>query len=77
MANRHVPGEDVLDRVGADRAVEFRRAVPSASVVDTAVLLAAERAADAGGVVKVLTSDVGDLRALAGHSSADIDVVRL
>lgn len=33
--------------------------------------------AAAGGIVEVLTSDVGDLQALASYSPANIDVVRL
>jgi hypothetical protein len=75
-ANRLVPDDDVLDRAGADRNVELRRAVPAASLVDAAVVVAAERL-PAGDIVEVLTSDVADLTALAGHSTARLRVKRL
>ena len=42
-ANRLVQHDDPLDREGGDRVVELRRAVPSASVVDACVAVAAER----------------------------------
>jgi len=78
-ANRLV-GDDVpLDRVDADRAVQLRRLVPAASVVDTTVAVAAERVAVdvAGAVVEVLTSDVADIFALAAHVQVRMDVVAL
>lgn len=77
QANQHVPNDDVLDRAGADRAVQLRAAVPRASVVDAAVAVAAERLGRDGNVVEVLTSDSNDMRALAQHLHARIDVVHL
>lgn len=77
VANRQIPDDDVLDAAAADRSVELRRAVPLASVVDASIVVAAERVGGTGDVVEVLTSDVDDLRALAMHSSLDIDVVLL
>jgi hypothetical protein len=65
-ANRLVPADDPLDRGRADRAVELRRATRSASLVDAAVAVAAERLAGAD-VVEILTSDPDDLEALAGY----------
>lgn len=76
-ANRLLQTDDVLDAGGADRAVALRTAVPSASVVDATVAVAAERAGIAGGVVEILTSDEPDLTALAGHVRASVDIVRL
>ena len=64
-ANRLVPDDDHLDRPGADRAAELRASVPGASVVDACVAVAAERAAADGGPVEILTSDGGDMGALA------------
>jgi hypothetical protein len=78
-ANRLV-GDDVpLDRVDADRAVQLRRLVPAASVVDATVAVATERvAADvASAVVEVLTSDVADISALAAHVQVRMHVVSL
>ena len=48
--------------------------MPTASVVDAAVALAAERIAGPGEVVEVLTSDPRDLQALASTVDADVDV---
>lgn len=75
-ANRLVPEDDPLDRAGADRDVELQRLVPTASPVDAAVAVAAERLPD-GDVVEILTSDPADLTALAGHLRTDVDVRRL
>jgi hypothetical protein len=77
LAIGHVPYDDVLDRAGADRAVQLRAAVPRASLVDAAVAIAAERLGRDGNVVEVLTSDSNDMRALAQHLHARIDVVHL
>lgn len=78
-ANRLVGNDVPLDRADADRAVQLRRLVPAASVVDTTVAVAAERvAADvASSVVEVLTSDVADISALAAHVQVRMDVVSL
>lgn len=76
-ANRLVPDDDPLDRGGADRVVELRRAVPSASVVDAAVAVAAERVADDSSVVEILTSDVPDLVPLVEQVCGRVEVVRL
>jgi hypothetical protein len=72
-ANLHVEDDDPLDRAAADRNVQLRKAVPAASLVDASVIVNAERL---GGddVVEVLTSDPGDLAALAGHAEATIDI---
>lgn len=71
-------GTDVLlDRAGANRAVQLRRAVATASVVDVAVAVAAEDAGRDGAVVEILTSDVGDFRSLAGQLECTVDVVRV
>lgn len=67
----------VLDRAAADRGVQLRRAVATASVVDVSVAVAAERAGGDGAVVEILTSDVGDFRALAGQLGCTVDVVRI
>lgn len=75
-ANRLVPSDDVLDRPGADRDVELRRAVPTASLVDAAVMMAAERA-PAADVIEVLTSDLDDLSRLAGAVERRVDVRRI
>ena len=72
-ANRLVTDDDVLDTPGADRAVQLRREVPGASPVDAAVAVAVERL-PAGDVVEVLTSDVGDLRALTDLLAVRVDV---
>jgi hypothetical protein len=76
-ANRLIVADDVLDRAGANRVAQLRRAVARASVVDAAVALAAERVGSSGGVVEVLTSDVEDLEILSTHIGAHINVVRL
>ncbi|MGH3871845.1 MAG: hypothetical protein ACRDSR_10095 [Pseudonocardiaceae bacterium] len=78
-ANRLVSNDVALDRADADRAVQLRRLVPTASVVDATVAVAAERvAADVPcAVVEVLTSDVADISALATHVEARITVVAL
>ena len=75
-ANRLVPIDDPLDRAGADRDVELCRAVPSASLVDAAVAVAAERLPPAD-VVEVLTSDPGEVRQLATYLDVAVDVQRL
>lgn len=72
-ANRLVPDDDHLDRAGADRVVGLRRAVSSASSVDAAVAVAAERLADSA-VVEVLTSDQPDLELLAGHVQGEVRI---
>lgn len=78
-ANRLVGTDIPLDRADADRAVQLRRLVPAASVVDTTVAVAAEHFADEapGTVVEVLTSDVTDITALAAHLGVRIAVVSL
>lgn len=76
-ANRLVPDDDPLDRDAADRVVRLRRDVGSASVVDAAVAVTAERVAGAVSVVEILTSDVPDLTALAEHVTGQVTVVRL
>ncbi|MGH3693185.1 MAG: hypothetical protein ACRDRX_04160 [Pseudonocardiaceae bacterium] len=75
-ANRLVRNDVSLDSVDADRAVQLRRLVPSASVVDATVAVAAERVATdvPCTVVEVLTSDVPDISALAAHIEARIAV---
>jgi hypothetical protein len=72
-ANLHVKDDDPLDAPAANRNVQLRTAVPAASVVDASVVVSAERL-QGGDVVEVLTSDPGDLAALAGHAEATIDV---
>ena len=76
-ANRLVSNDVPLDSADADRAVTLRRLVPTASVVDATVAVAAERvAADvACAVVEILTSDVADISALAAHVDVRIAVV--
>jgi len=78
-ANRLVGTDVPLDRSSADRAVQLRRLVPTASVVDTTVAVTAEHlAADTpGAVVEILTSDVGDMSALAAHVEVSVAVVPL
>ncbi|MGH4008308.1 MAG: hypothetical protein ACRDTH_09190 [Pseudonocardiaceae bacterium] len=75
-ANRLVSNDVPLDRADADRAVQLRRLVPTASVVGATVAVAAERvAADVPcAVVEVLTSDLADISALAAHVDARIAV---
>lgn len=72
FANHHVRDDDPMDRRAADRNVQLRRAVPTASLVDASIVVAAERLPGAD-VVEVLTSDPGDLTALADHANANID----
>lgn len=72
-ANLHVRNDDPLDTAAANRTVQLQEAVPAASLVDAAVVVSAERL-PGGGVVEALTSDPGDLAALAGHTDATIDV---
>lgn len=62
-----------------DRAAQLRRLVPTASVVDATVAVTAEHIASPASeaVVEVLTSDVGDLRALAAHVEARVDITAL
>ncbi|MGH3897812.1 MAG: hypothetical protein ACRDTA_06060 [Pseudonocardiaceae bacterium] len=78
-ANRLLSNDVALDSAGADRAVQLRRLVSTASVVDATVAVAAERvAADVPcAVVEVLTSDVADISALAAHVEVRIAVVPL
>lgn len=78
-ANRLVGTDILLHRTDADRAVQLRRLVPTASVVDTTVAVAAETlAAEAPcAAVDVLTSDVADLSALAAHVDVRILVLPL
>ncbi|MGH8905212.1 MAG: hypothetical protein ACRD0K_01515 [Egibacteraceae bacterium] len=79
-ANRLVHDDDPLDRASADRAVQLRLLVPTASVVDAAVAVTAERLCTgpaSHAVVEVLTSDIRDLRALAAHVEANVDVIAL
>lgn len=78
-ANRLVSDDVPLDRADADRAVQLRRLVPTASVVDATVAVAAERIAAnvPGAVVEVLTTDAADISALAAHVEARIAVVSL
>ncbi|MHB8506189.1 MAG: hypothetical protein ACYDEN_10830 [Acidimicrobiales bacterium] len=77
VANQLVVADDLLDRSGADRAAELRGLVPSASVVDASVAVAAERAASRGGRVEILTSDPADLHALAAHLQGRFDIRRI
>lgn len=72
-ANMHVRDDDPLDTAAANRNVQLRRAVPTASLVDASLVVTAERL-PGGDVVEVLTSDPGDLAALAGHTDTSIDV---
>lgn len=67
----------VLDGRVANRVVQLRASVPSASVVDATVATAAEDAGGDGNLVEVLTSDVKDLRALAGHLNAVLDITKV
>ncbi len=81
-ANRRLSDDIPLDRADADRAVQLRRLVPTASVVDATVAVAAERVtADAPcAVVEVLTSniaDIADISALAAHVDVHIAVTSL
>ena len=78
-ANRLLPSstDATLDAVAADRAVTLRAQVPSASVVDASVAVAAERAGAAGGVVEVLTSDEPGLEALSAYLAAEVSARKL
>ena len=76
-ANRLVVDDDALDRHGADRAAELRASVAAASVVDACVAVAAERAAARGDPVEILTSDPGDMTALATHLEGRFEIRRL
>lgn len=78
-ANRLVGNDLPLDGGDADRAVQLRRLVPSASVVDTTVAVAAERIATdvPSTIVEVLTSDIPDIEALAAHVKARVTVISL
>jgi hypothetical protein len=76
-ANRLVRVDDPLDGSAADRITQLRKTVPRASVVDAAVAVAAERLAEFGGVVQVLSSDVADMRRLAAQSRHPFRVIRL
>lgn len=73
VANLHVRDDDPLDTAAANRNVQLRKAVPGASLVDAAVVVSAERSRG-GDVVEILTSDPGDLAALAGHADVRIDL---
>ncbi|MGH9104630.1 MAG: hypothetical protein ACRDZX_02110 [Acidimicrobiales bacterium] len=77
LANQLIPDDDHLDRPGANRAAELRGVVPKASVVDACVAVAAERAAARGGPVEILSSDPGDMAALAAQLEGRFDVRRL
>ena len=75
-ANLHVRDDDPLDPSAANRNVQLRRAVPAASLVDACVVVSAERL-PSGDVVEILTSDPGDITALAGHAVVTVDVYTL
>ena len=71
-------GADVtLDGAAANRVVQLRDLVGSASVVDATVAGAAEAAGQDGNVVEVLTSDLADFRLLAAHVNARLDIKKL
>ena len=72
-ANLHVKDDDPLDPAAANRNVQLRQAVPAASLVDASVVVSAERL-PGGDVVEILTSDPGDIAALAGHAAVTVDV---
>ena len=72
-ANLHVTDDDPLDTSAANRNVQLRKVVPAASLVDASVVVSAERLPD-GDVVEILTSDPGDITALAGHADVTVDV---
>lgn len=73
-ANRLIPDDHVLARDTADRLVELRRAVTSASIIDAAVAVAAEDLGSGDTVVEILTSDLPDLRALTGDVEGRVEV---
>ena len=75
-ANQLVGDDDILDGFGADRVVELMQAVEGASLVDAAVVVAAERIG-LPGVVEILTSDQPDLEALAAEIQTTTEVVPL
>lgn len=72
-ANLLVRDDDPLDAPAANRNVQLRTVVPAATLADAAVVVSAERLLG-GDVVEILTSDPGDLAALAGHADVRIDV---
>ena len=72
-ANLHVKDDDPLDPAAANRNVQLRKAVPAASLVDASVVVSAERL-QGGDVVEILTSDPGDVAALAGHADVTVDL---
>lgn len=72
-ANLLVRDDDVLDRAAADRVVQLREVVPAASLVDAGVVVSAERL-PGGDVTEVLTSDPGDIAALAAHADLTVDI---
>lgn len=72
-ANLHVQDDDALDASAANRNVQLRKVVPAASLVDASVVVSAERL-PGGDVVEILTSDPGDIAALAGHAAVTVDV---
>ena len=72
-ANLHVKDDDPLDRPAANRNVQLRTVVPTASLVDASVVVSAERL-PGGDVVEILTSDPADITALAGHAGVTVDV---
>ena len=72
-ANLHVKDDDPLDASAANRNVQLRKVVPVASLVDASVVVSAERLIG-GDVVEILTSDPGDIAALAGHAAVTVDV---
>jgi hypothetical protein len=72
-ANLHVKDDDPLDPAAANRNVQLRKAVPAASLVDASVVVSAQRL-QGGDVVEILTSDPGDVAALAGHADVTVDL---
>ena len=62
--------DHALDGAAANRCVQLRRQVPTASVVDATVAEAAESAA--GQPVTIVTSDADDLRRLAAYLDASV-----
>lgn len=72
-ANLHVEDDDPLDPAAANRNVQLRKVVPAASLVDASVVVSSERL-PGGDVVEILTSDPGDITALAGHADVTVDV---
>lgn len=72
-ANLLVRDDDVLDRAAADRNVQLREVVPTASLVDAGVVVSAERL-PGGEVTEILTSDPGGIGSLAAHADLTVDV---